>query len=84
MPFRPQGERLMMKDRRLAAQIRSLGLGSVSASFLPQPAPAKLQNSDSGAFWYPLVPSGTLWVVGNAGPARRFDLRPAARQDRPQ
>ena len=49
-----------MNDRRLVAQTRSLGLGSLAASFPSRPAPAKLQNSDSGAFWYPLVPSGIL------------------------
>ena len=43
-------------------------------------AAANPQNSDSGTFWYLLVP----WVVGNAGLARRFYVRPAARQDCPQ
>ena len=71
-----------MNDRRLVAETRSLGLVCISASFLPHFCLNPLQPTRKiqilvafGTLWYRLVP----WVAGNAGPARRFYVRAAAR-----
>ncbi len=76
--------RLTIAFRLLFARIARYTSTTVSGVKDRRLAPETPQNSNSGAFWYPLVPSGTFWLVGNAGFARRFYVRPAAHQGCPQ
>ena len=56
-----------------------LGAGFVGCLISVSTSSCNPENSDSGTFWYLLVP----WGVRNAGPARRCYVRAAADVDRP-